>query len=234
MGSLDGLKTRRLLRRGQIVQWGTDGPVAIRLRNKAGKAVTSVTVTTGTNIVLIDSVGTTTVAFATYTTIGAVVGAINATADWEAKALDALLSQASTSTLLDGAITVGTDGNGNAVYDVKQDTSTGLQIAVCLSPFRSFDNPKGHRVNLVKLEYAVNMGTAAVNSAQLWLRKDGVESQVFGALSVDTTDTTVFDYTGGTYEFSGKDDEEMIFIVKDAATLSDATTNYVQAVGSIE
>ena len=47
MGSLDSVQTRKLLATGQMVNWGTDGPVAIRIRNKAKKAVTSVTVITG-------------------------------------------------------------------------------------------------------------------------------------------------------------------------------------------
>ena len=234
MASLDLLKTRKLLATGQIIKNGTDGPVAIRIRNKAGKAVTSVTVITGTNIILIDSDGSTTSTFATDTTLGAVVGRINASANWEAKILDALLADASVSRLLDGAITVSTDGLGNAIYDVKYDTSTALEIGCCLSPFRDFDAPKGHRVNLKNVKYGVNMGTAAVNSAQLYKRVGGVETLVFGELSVDTTETTVLDFTSGPYAFTATTDAELFFRVKDAATLADATSNYVRVIGEIE
>lgn len=234
MASLDLLNTRKILAKGQIVRNGTDGPVAIRIRNKANKAVTSVTVITGTNIILIDSDGTTTSTFATDTTIAAVAGRINASSNWEAKILDALSSDASVSRLVDGAIAVGTDMNGNLIYDVKYDTSTALEIGCCLSPFRDFDNPKGHRVNLKNVKYGVNMGTAAVNSAQLYLRVNGVETLILGELSVDTTETTVLDFTGGPYAFQTTTDAELFYRVKDAATLADATSNYVRLIGEIE
>lgn len=234
MPSLDFLQTRKLNGRGEILKFGTDAPVAIRLRNKAGKAVTSVTVTTGTDIALIDADGTTTSTFATDTTLAKVVSRINASANWEAKILDALLSQLSTSTLLTGAITASTDGRGNIVYDVLQDTSTALEIGACISPVRDFNAPAGHRVTIKEIKYGVNMGTAAVDSAQLYKRKGGVETKVFGELSVDTTETTVLSYLTGSDAFVGETDTEYFFRVKDAATLADATSNYVRIIGSIE
>ncbi len=232
--SADKFAIRRALRASQIVKNGTDAPVAIRIRNKAGNVVTSVTVTTGTNIVLIDSAGTTTSTFASDTTLAAVVARINASGTWEAKILDALLSQASASTLLDGAITVSADGRGNAVYDVKQDTSTALEMGVCISPKRDFDAPDGHRVNIKQIKYGVNMGTAAVDSAQLYKRKGGVETKVFGELSIDTTETTVLDFLSSPDAFFGEYDTEYYFRVKDAATLADATSNYVRVIAEIE
>lgn len=234
MGSLDSVQTRKLLATGQMVNWGTDGPVAIRIRNKAKKAVTSVTVITGTNIILIDADGTTTSTFATDTTLGAVVSRINASSNWECKILDALLADASVTRLLDGAISASTDGKGNIVYDVKYDTSTALEIGVCLSPFRDFDAPKGHRPVMKRVKYSVNMGTAAVDSAQLYLRVNGIETKVVGELSVDTTATTPFDFTAGDFGYVGPTDGEFFYRVKDAATLADATGNFVQIIGLIE
>lgn len=234
MSSLDAIQVRKGLGRGIIVRKGTDAPVAIRLRNKAGLAVTSVTVVTGTSLALIDSAGTTTLLFATYTTIGAVVDALNATSSWEAKTLDSLRSDASVSRLLDGAITASGDGNGVTGYDVLLDTSTALEIVVCLSPFRDWDAPKGHRVNLKRLKYGVNMGTAAVDSANLYKRLGNTETKVFGDLSVDTTVTTELDFTSSNMDFYGRNDEEFIFLVKDAATLADATSNYVEGIAILE
>lgn len=234
MSSLDALSVRKLLGTGHTVLKGTDGPVAIRLRNKAGKAVTSVTTTTATNIVLIDSDGTTTLAFATYDTVGKLVAAINATANWEARALDALLSDATASQFVDGAITASADANGVTGYDVLVDTSAALKITVALSPFRNWDAPKGHRVNLKKLKYSVDMGTAAADSAQLYRRVNGVETKIWGVLSVDTTATTPVDYTAGSMDFYGPTDGEFIFRVKDAATLADAAGNFVEITGILE
>lgn len=234
MASLDSLRVRKQLQTGTVRQFGTDGPVAIRMRNLTGGEVTSVTVTTATNIVIITANGgTDTYAFATYTTYGAVVDAINKDGIFEAKILDALRSKASASTLVTGAITAGTDDNGVVVWDALQDTSASLQIAVALSPTRNFDAPKGHRVHLQEVKYGVNMGTAAVDSVQIWKRSGTVETQLFGALSVDTTETTI-NFAGGEGMISGNDNDELIVLVKDAATLADATSNYVRVTGIIE
>lgn len=240
MASLESLSVRKLLAKGAILKVGTDTPVAIRIRHIGTSAVTSVTVTTGTNIVLIDAAGTTTSTFATDDTLAKVVARINAASNWEAKLLDGLGSQASVSKLLDGAITSGFDGNGNVVWDVKQDTSAALEMGVCLSPFRDFDSAKGGRVTLKEVKYSVNMGTAAADSVQIYKRKlgndvlgTGTESLVAGYLSVDTTETTINWASGEGYLTAGEN-EEIFVRVKDAATLADAAGNYVQVVGIVE
>ncbi len=234
MASLDSLNTRAVLAAGTTLQAGTDAPVAIRLRKVSTGSVTSVTVTTATNIVMVTSDGgTDTYAFATYTTIGTLADAINADGIFEAKVLDALRSLASASTLVDGAITSGTDANGIVIWDVKQDTSASLQIAVSLSAHRNFDTPNGHRVHLQQVVYSVNMGTAAANSFQIWQRRGTVETQVFGALSVDTTETTLT-FASGVGKITGANEDEFIVLVKDAATLADASGNFVRVVGVIE
>lgn len=235
MASLDSILMRQGLASGVTLQAGTDEPVAIRLRYIGTGAVTSVTVTTATNIVAITSDGgTDTYTFATYTTVGAVADAINKDGIFEAKVLDALRSQASASKLLDGAITSGTSGNGEVIWDVKQDTSTVLEIGVCLTNSRDFDAPKGHRVQLQQVVYAVNMGTAAADSFQIYKRnKSGVEVKIFGQLSVDTTETTL-NLALGFGKISSDVDGELFVRVKDAATLADATSNFVRVVGILE
>lgn len=242
MASTDFLRARWYARRGVVRSEGTDTPVALRIRHKTGSAVTSVTVTTATNIVLIDADGTTTVTFATDTTLGAVASRINATTAWEARVIDPLRSLASASTMVDGAITAST-WEGVTYWDALLDTSAALQIATCLSMDRhTFSARKTHgklfdqhRVEVLELQYGVNMGTAAVNSAQLWRRNvlTGEENQVLGLLSVDTTVTTI-NWASGLARIDSKEGEEMIFLVKDAATLADATTNFVRISGYIE
>lgn len=236
--SLEGLKVRSLLRRGEFKQVKTDTPVVIRIKHVGTAAVTSVTVTTATNIVLIDADGTNTLAFATYTTVGALADAISALNNWECKVLDALRADASASTLLDGAITAGATRTGVVVWDVLADTSTTLALTACLSAFRDMSNDevaKDRRVKLKKADYSVDMGTAAANSAQIWVRKGSVETQLVGDLSVDTTATTLYTGIGDPDAFlGGRAGEEIIVRVKDAATLADATSNYVNATGTIE
>jgi len=233
MASLDSVQVRAILASGVTRQAGTDEPIAIRIRKIGSETATSVTVTTDTNIVLVGSATTDTVAFATYTTYGSVVDQINDTGRWEAKILDALRSKASTSTLVAGAISAGTDANGVIVWDATQDTSASLQIAICLTPRLDFNAPLGHRVKLQQVVYSVNMGTAAADSFQIWRRRGSVETQVFGELSVDTTATTL-NLALGNGTITGKDEDEFVVLVKDAATLANATSNYVRVVGIVE
>lgn len=234
MSSLDQLRTRSYASSGVALQAGTDAPVAIRLRNVAGGAVTSVTVVSATDLVIITANGgTDTYTFAAHATVGALADAINADGIFEAKVLDVLRSLPSDDNLLAGAITAGKDANGVTIWDVKVDTSVALQIGVCLSPFRDWDGPKGRRVHLQELRYSVNMGTAAADSVQIWRRRKGIETQVFGALSVDTTDTTI-SFASGQGKISGQDGDEFICLVKDAATLADAAGNFVRVTGIIE
>jgi hypothetical protein len=233
MASLDSLKTKALLAKGVVIQnYGADTPVVMKLRYVGTGTVTSVTVTTATNIVTVSTEGSKTYTFASYTTIGAVVDAINADGIFEAKILDALRSAASASRLLDGAISSTTDEDGKTVWNVKLDTSTGLQYAACLSPLRLFDAPKGHNVKLQEIKYAINMGTAAVDSVQIYKRNGTVESKIYSGLSVDTTATTI-NWASGIGFISGNDNEEIIVIVKDAATLADDSGNYLQVSGLI-
>lgn len=233
MASLDSLRTRYYAATGVTRQNGTDGPVAIRLRKKSVGSVTSVTVTTATNIVLITSDGgTDTYTFATYTTVGKLIDAINGDGIFEAKPVDTLRSfnVDTNSTLLDGAITSGSDENGVTIWDVKTDTSVALQISVGLLPSYNFSYPSGHRVKLQQVVYSVNMGTAAADSFQIWRRRGTTETQVFGQLSVDTTETTL-NLALGYGTIGGASDDEIVALVKDAATLADDAGNFVRVVG---
>ena len=177
--------------------------------------------------------GTDSYAFGTYITYGAVVDAINADGIFDAKILDGLRSKASANTLLGAPTTYAAkqDANGSTYYDILQDTSASLQYAACLSPHEFFGKPAGHRVSLKEIKYAINMGTAAVDSVQLWTRTaSGIETQHAGWLSVDTTETTI-NWASGDGYFTANADEDIIVLVKDAATMGDAATNYLQLSG---
>lgn len=234
MSSLNSVLTRQALASGVTLQVGTDTPVAIRLKKKSAGTVTSVTTTTATNIVMITSDGgTDTYAFATYTTVGALVDKINDDGIFEAKVLDCLRSQASASKFVDGAISSSTDENGVVIWDVLNDTSATFELGICLSPARNFNAVKGHRVHLQQVVYSVNMGTAAADSFQIYKRKGTTETKVLGALSVDTTETTL-NLASGYGKISAGPDEEIFVRVKDAATLADAAGNFVRVIGIVE
>lgn len=236
--SLEGLRVKQLLRKGEFKQVKTDTPVAIRIVHVGTAAVTSVTVVTGTGITLIDADGSNALTFATYTTVGAVADAISALNNWECKILDALRSDASVSTLLDGAITSSINRIGITVWDVLADTSTTLALTAAASAYRDMGGEalnKGKRVKLKKADYKVDVGTAAANSAQIWSRIGSREVQLVGDLSVDNTATTLYTGIGDVDAFlGGRVDEELIVRVKDAATLADSTANYVNATFTVE
>jgi len=209
---------------GVLAQVTTNQSVALRLRNKAGKAVTSVTVTAATDIVLIDSDGTSTVDFSTYTTAGAVADKINSLANWECRVLDVERSFDPVSRIVGGALSAGVKEGVGGVYDVLVDTSVGY-VGYCLTPNRAVGKvaAKGKKVVAKKFNYALNVGTPAAASVLVVKRSGTVEETRLSLTSVDTTATTVFDVsnTAGFKGLSAGNDEELVFIVKDAASIAD-------------
>ena len=209
MSSVEFLQFNKLNARTNVAQVGTNGPSAIRLRWLGDGAVTSVTVSVATNIVLIGVDGgtsyTQTYAFAagaTLNTAAKLVAAINAancteTAAvaggilWEAKVLDSLYADSTINAYVTGvqaAVVV----DGETFYDVKTDTDgTGaLHFVYRISGDRKFDGIKGaHRVGLKLAEYYATV-TGAADSFQVWKSKKGIETQLLGALSVNNTLTT--------------------------------------------
>jgi len=229
MGSLDSTLTRQALSEGVMRKVDNDANKAIRLRYIGTGTVTSVTVTTATDVEMITSDGgTDTYLWATYATMGAVVDAINADGIFEARALDVLRATASDDYFLAGAISSGTDTNGVVTWDMVGDTSGATTMALCLSPKGAdWDGMSGHRVHLSALKYYLDL-TAAVDSVQIWIRRGATETQVAGFLSVDTTETSIdFITTGG--KLTGKIDDEIIVHIE--GTLVNYASGYIQFVG---
>lgn len=236
MASLESLRTRKLLSRGTVVYKGTDTSVALRLRYIGTGTVTSVATITATSVETITSDGgTDTYLFATYATMGALADAINAAGIFEARVLDVLRSAASDDALLAETLTVATyDENGNAVYDIKVDTSGMFYVGACLSCARGFGSIiDGHRVSLQEINYVANMGTAAADQLKVYSRniKTGYEYLVYAGLSVDTTATTV-NFASGNGLITTKDGEELIVTIKDAASMADGA--YIRIAGILE
>lgn len=236
MASRDGLETRKLLASGISTYAGTDLAVALRLRYKGTGTVTSVATITATSVETITSDGgTDTYTFAAYATMGALADAITAAGIFECKVLDVLRSAASDDALLAETLTVTTnDENGNAVYDVKVDTSGMFYAGACLSGARGFDSlTKGHRVNLNLISYVANMGTASANQLKIYARNCTTlaERLIYAGLSVDTTATTV-NFNGGFGAVSSKDDEELVVTIKDTASMADGA--YMKLDGTFE
>lgn len=233
MASRDSLELNSLRSKGIVRQVGTDTPIAIRLRYIGTGTVTSVVVTTATSVVLTTSDGgTDTYLFSAYTTIGALADAINADGIFEAKVWDCLRSLGSDDNLVASAgVTAVYDFQGNSVYNLYLLTAVDLQFGVCISPLMEFDAPKGHVAKLQEIKYYATI-TGAADSVQVWKRKGTVETQVYSALSVNNTATTI-NWASGEGFLSGEVDGDLVVLLKDAA-MTDATTNYLRIAGIIE
>lgn len=232
MASLESAQLRQALAKGVVRQVTNDANIAIRLRYVGSGTVTSVVVTSATDVVLTTSDGgTDTYTFAAYTTIGALADAINKDGIFEAKVLDCLRSEGSDDYFLSATVTAGADEDGEVIWDLVGDTSGAATIAVCLTPTGpEFSKPAGHRVHLQELSYYSDH-TAAVNTVQVWKRKGTVETQLLGLTGVDTTLTTV-NWASGEGKISGGPDEELIVLC--TGTVINSASNLVRAVGIYE
>jgi len=236
MASYESLAIKNAASIGTVVQVGSDTPIAIRLEYIGSGTVTSVTTTTATNIVIITSDGATdTYAFATYTTVGTVVDAINADGIFKAKVLDTVRSEASASQFVDGAISAGTV-NGVSYYDVLVDTDAADYFAARLTYDRGFDKPHTarHRVDLEEIVYYADLGTAAAAGLKVYkIDADGVtETLVLSYLSVDTTKQTE-NFASGEGCVSGDIGGDIVVKLDDSGNLADATTNYLRISGKL-
>lgn len=235
MASLNSLQIRNLAAQTTGIRVAEDQPVAFRITHIANCAVTSVAVTTGTSCVLTDADGATTILFNAYTTVGAVVDKINSTSNWRAKVLDSLRTQITTgaNTLVNNAGLTANFKYGEYGYDVLLDTTVSFVFPVRCTYDRSAGNlaPRGgHRVKLVNFEYVMNVGTAAADKVRIyeWDPVLKTETQIFSAPSVDSTSTvTTHDFSKA--PITAKDGNDLIVMVTDATAITDAATNYLQA-----
>jgi len=239
MASFDSLSTRELLKRG-FAAFVTDdtvantGPVAIRLRYVGTGTVTSVTVTTATNIVMITSDGgTDTYAFNALTTIGAVVDAINADGIFQAKVLDTLRSIASASSITNGAITAHAF-EGELVWDALVDTSAIFNIGYRISFDRGFKRNKikdQHRVSLKEIIYVTDVGAASkINVYEI--DKYGTATLVYSRPAVDhaATENTIT-FASGHGEITANDGNDLLVIAECGTSLANGC--YMNVTGEI-
>lgn len=243
MSSRDSLETRQIAARGTIKQVSDDTPVAIRLKYIGTGTVTSVTVTTATNIVIITSDGgTDTYAFATYDTVGEVADAIDGDTIFEARVLDALRSEATDgSQFVDGAITAGTgDGNGASYYDVLDDTSVSDHLDVCLTPDRNTPSAGAaikqmstHRVHLQEITYNVTSGGGAdTNGLRIYDRNyaSGNTETLIWQMTPTSGSSTTKTWASGQAKITAKEGHELVIKVLDATSI----TGSLEVAGIIE
>ena len=167
MSSLEMVRTRHYLERGVIGQVGDDLPVLMTMRYVGTGTVTSVTVTTATDITMVTSDGgTDAYTWASYTTMGALVAAINKDGIFEAKIMDCI-STTATGSGLAIAGTLAVDGNGE--YQMLSDTSNAKFLAYRLTYDRTFGNNAKlramHRVHIQEVITDLTLGGGADTNA---------------------------------------------------------------------
>ena len=245
MSSLDSIMTRNVAAKGTVLNVGTNGPVALRIRYKGAGTVTSVTITTAVNIVFIANGVTQTFPFAaglTLNTMGKLVAAINVGnctegaggALWEAKLLDTLSSYASTSQMVDGAI-VSHVVDGVTVWDALVDTDVAKYFALRLTSDRGFNNiPSGNRrVHLKEFSYYATLGGAGADKVKVYDVKGGDENLVLSQVSVSATET-VTNWASGYGYLTAEEGHDIVVLLTDAVTLVNVAINHLTVSGIVE
>ena len=231
--STDFLLTRFYAAEPTCLRVLDDGPIALRIKDVAGGTSTPTVVLSNTSSLLTvtDSDGNATAidfSAAAYNTMGEVVDAINATAGFEAKLLDALRSDASNDKLVDGAVTAATV-DGESVFDVKVTTDALNAITLRITYDRSVvsNKPKGaHRVKITKFTYNVNVSAAEAGAVRIykWNAADKTEILIWAAVSVDAVETSHTFASG----LSAGESNDLIVRVMDTTSIIDSATNFLQ------
>jgi len=246
MASLNSVQIRKALASGKVVQRADDASISIRVRYIGTAGTPSVILTTASKIAMTDATATVDYAWASYATMGALADALNASGLWEAKLLDCLRADITTSRFKSNTtVTAGTDENYVTVWVLLVDntvlTSPGhfMVASVCLSPYFNFDAPDGHRVHIQQLDYCQNVtGGAEAAAVTLWKRKNnGTEVKMLAQTSVDSTGAatvTSITWASGEGMISGGENEEFIFRVQDDTGLTADADNLVRIVGILE
>lgn len=243
MGSLDSVLVRQGLSRGIVGRVLDDTAVAIRMRYIGTGTVTSVTISSSTSLVNVTSDGgTDTYLFSAYTTIGALVDAVNADGIFEARVLDALRADNTDDCLINGAITSSTCSEGYQIWDVLKDTSAVeatlseayITVRLTPDPERLFESKKaGHRVSLQEIQYYVNVSAAEAAAVRVYEVVGATETKIWSAASVDATLTTI-NFASGIGSITGADGTEYVIRVADATSITDGAGNFLQAIGVAE
>jgi hypothetical protein len=233
MASLNSLQLRAATARGIVNQVVDDSPVAVRLKYVGSGTVTSVTVTTATDITFVTSDGgTDAYTWANYTTLGALVDKINSDGIFEARILDALRTTATGAGLvIDGAITISSEG----YYDMKSDTSNADFLAARISYDRATGSSKlraGHRVHLQSIVTNVTLGGGAdANALAVYQYNPAnqVETLIWKATPTTGSEATIT-WASGQGKITADEGCDLIVIVSDATS----TTGTLTAIGIAE
>ena len=234
MASLNSLQMRALAAQTTGLRIAEDEGVALRITHKKANLVTHVIVSAD-GIELHDADGTlASGSLATLATLGAVADWINDQPNWDCRLLDALRATVTTvgSTLITGTISA-TQLNGEWGYSIMLDSTLAFTFAIRCAYDRTVGNGiplAGHRVKLVSFEYVLNVNAAAADKVRIyeWDPVLRTESQIWQAASTDNTATvTTHDFSKA--PITAKEGNDLIVYITDAGSITNASTNYLQA-----
>lgn len=246
MASMEGLKSRYLLRESKVARVLDDQPVALRITySGASTSAPVISVITATSMTLTTSFGATVFTFATFSTLALLAAAINAgkgdagagaaLGGFTARIMDALPSTITTaSNIIVSAGLVASSVEGELVYDALIDTSTTKFLAYRVAYDRNVVSRKainGHRVSLVDFVYNANVSAAEAGAVRIYEYNpiDGSTTLVWAATSVDSTGTAgATDLSFSTCPLTASEGREYIVMVMDTTSLTDSATNYLQ------
>ena len=239
MNSLNAVQYRSIAKKFVIGQTNVDQDVALRMKYVGTGTVTSVTVTTGTDITMVTSDGgTDAYTWANYATLGALADKINSDGIFQVKILDGLRSETTAgSRFINGAISASSDGVEN-VYDMLWDTNTaGLRLAYRLTYDRTFGtNQKladGHRVTLQEVVTSLTLGVGADAGAWKIYECAPASRGATETLLISRTPTTgsveTWNVASGNGGITAADGNDLVFIVSDGTSF--ATTDYIRVSG---
>ena len=237
MGSLESALLKQAMAKGEVRQVVDDTPVAIRLQYIGSGSVTSVEVVTADDIELITSDGgTDTYLFSAYTTLGALVDAINGDGIFKAKVLDSVRSKASDNTLLARAASATVvSEDGESYFDIFLDVDGADYYGCRLTYDRGFKkaHKATHRVSLQEIKYNINLQAGVAKGVKVYEIDGTTETEIFTELSVTTTATTI-NFASGEAKKTAKEGNDIVVIINANTALTDSTANYLRLVGIIE
>jgi hypothetical protein len=244
MPSLEQVRTRRFLTRGVVGQVGADASVVFTMRYVGGGSITSVTVTPATDITMVTVNGATThtdaYTWVSYTTLGALVAAINADGRFEAKVMDALSTSVTGAGLI-VSTTVTVDSRGN--YNILSDTSGCLFMAYRLTYDRGFNTiakvRSGHRVAIQEIVTSLTLGGNDVNAFKIYECVPGnnsepypsAETLIYQKTAVSGAPSTQ-NWASGESEITSHEGNDLLFIISD--TVSFGATDTITVIGKAE
>ena len=241
MASLESLLTRSYAAQSVSGMVTDDKAIALEIVHTSSDAITSVTVTSATQIELIDAAGTNTLDFATYSNLGLLVDALNATANWKARILDGLRATSTTNSMLipNSAVTA-VSIHGETVYRVYIDTTAVDAVFYRVSMDRGVLNTdlgqvradtekilKNHRVKITGIKYNQDISAAELGAVRIYEcdPRNASETLIWAAKSVDAT-TTTHDFTLN--PITAREGNDLVVVVLDSTSIDDAAANFLQ------